>query len=213
VHTAENIRAGVEHSLRQLRTDYLDIVQFHRSLTREQFNVDGALSELLTLRDEGKVRFVGVSALLPTLDEQIATGVFDVFQLPYSALQRDYEGAMTRAAAAGAGIIVRGGVARGAPDDWDARSYYMVSNEAMQYLWERAQLDDLLEGMSRTGFMLRFTISNPDLDTTIVGTSTETHLRSNLAAAARGPLAPDIVAEAKRRLDSASVDHAGGDPR
>src|SRR5215207_4021746 len=33
VHTAENIRAGVEQSLRRMRTDYLDLVQFHRSLT------------------------------------------------------------------------------------------------------------------------------------------------------------------------------------
>ena len=34
VHTAENIRAGVEQSLRRMRTDHLDLVQFHRSLTR-----------------------------------------------------------------------------------------------------------------------------------------------------------------------------------
>src|SRR5687767_14404072 len=63
VHTAENIRAGVEHSLRMMKTDHLDLVQFHRSLTREQFDEDGALSELIKLRDEGKVRFIGVSAV------------------------------------------------------------------------------------------------------------------------------------------------------
>jgi aryl-alcohol dehydrogenase-like predicted oxidoreductase len=87
VHTAENIRAGVENSLRLLETDHLDLVQFHRSLTREEFERDGALQEALKLRDEGKVRFVGVSAILPTLDEQIDMGVFDAFQIPYSALQ------------------------------------------------------------------------------------------------------------------------------
>src|SRR2546426_12337734 len=37
LHTAENIRAGVEQSLRRMRTDYLDLVQFHRSLTRREF--------------------------------------------------------------------------------------------------------------------------------------------------------------------------------
>src|SRR6516164_6943273 len=31
VHTGENIRAGVVHSLNTLRTEYLDLVQFHRS--------------------------------------------------------------------------------------------------------------------------------------------------------------------------------------
>jgi len=42
--------------------------------------------------------------------------------------------------------------------------------------------------MSRTAFMLRFTLSHPDLDTTIVGTRSIGHLRDNLAAAADGPL-------------------------
>src|SRR6266436_1903977 len=37
VHTAENIRAGVERSLRRMKTEYLDLVQFHRSLTRREF--------------------------------------------------------------------------------------------------------------------------------------------------------------------------------
>jgi aryl-alcohol dehydrogenase-like predicted oxidoreductase len=37
VHTAANIRAGVENSLRLLKTDHLDLVQFHRSLTESEF--------------------------------------------------------------------------------------------------------------------------------------------------------------------------------
>jgi aryl-alcohol dehydrogenase-like predicted oxidoreductase len=205
VHTADNIRKGVEHSLRMLATDHLDLVQFHRSLTRDQFEAEGALAEALALRDEGKVRFVGVSAVLPTFLEQIEMGVFDAFQVPYSALQRDHEDAITRASDAGAGIIVRGGVARGAPDDWENRRYYMLSSETMQRYWEGAKLDELRDGMSRTAFLLRFTLSHPGLDTTIVGTANLEHLRQNLAAAAQGPLPNDVVAEAKRRLASAGA--------
>ena len=205
VHTAENIRAGVEHSLRTLRTDHLDLVQFHRSLSRQEFEAEGALAEALALRDEGKVRFVGVSAILPTLNEQIEMGVFDSFQIPYSALQREHEDAITRASAAGAGIIVRGGVARGTPDDWESRRYYMVSNETMRDFWDTAGLDELLDGMSRTAFMLRFTLSHPDLDTTIVGTASIDHLRENLAVAAAGPLPEDVLREAKSRLSAAGA--------
>ncbi|MEO8693772.1 MAG: aldo/keto reductase [Acidimicrobiales bacterium] len=205
VHTAANIRTGVEHSLRMMRTDHLDLVQFHRSLTREQFDADGALDELLALRDDGKVRFIGVSAVLPTLEEQIDMGTFDAFQIPYSALQREHEDAITRASDAGMGIIIRGGVARGAPEDWEGRRYYMVPNETMRDYWEQAKLDELLDGMSRTAFMLRFTLSHPALDTTIIGTSSVDHLRNNLATAAQGPLPQDLYAEARRRLTEAGA--------
>jgi aryl-alcohol dehydrogenase-like predicted oxidoreductase len=205
VHTAANIRAGVEHSLRLLRTDHLDLVQFHRSLTPAEFEEDGALEAVLALREEGKVRFVGVSATLPNMADQIEMGVWDAFQVPYSCLQRDHEDVIAAASAAGAGVIVRGGVARGAPTDWDRRGYYMLPGSTMRDLWEQAGLDDLLDGLSRIEFTLRFTLSNPDLDTTIVGTANLAHLDSNLAMAAKGPLPGDLVAEAKRRLDLAAA--------
>ena len=210
VHTAENIRKGVEHSLRTMKTDHLDLVQFHRSLTREQFEAEGALQEALRLRDEGKVRFVGVSAILPTLDEQIDMGVFDAFQIPYSALQREHEDVIARASDSGMGIIIRGGVARGAPDDWQGRTYYMVSNETMRNYWDKAKLDELLDGMSRVAFMLRFTLSHPGLDTTIVGTRSMEHLRDNLATAAKGPLPDDVLRETKKRLAAAGARLAQG---
>ncbi|TML15577.1 MAG: aldo/keto reductase [Actinobacteria bacterium] len=200
VHTAANIRTGVEHSLRTMQTDHLDLVQFHRSLSRREFDADGALDEVIALRDEGKVRFIGVSAVLPTLNEQIEMGTFDAFQIPYSALQREHEDVITRASDAGMGIIIRGGVARGAPEDWAGRRYYMVSNETMRDYWEQAKLDELLDGMTRTAFMLRFTLSHPALDTTIVGTRSIEHLRDNLAAAAQGPLPHEVYTEATRRL-------------
>jgi aryl-alcohol dehydrogenase-like predicted oxidoreductase len=203
IHTAENVRAGVEQSLRRMKTDYLDLVQFHRSLTQREYEQDGALQELLKLQREGKVRFVGVSGTLPHLDEQIAMGVFDAFQIPYSALQREHEDVISRASAAGAGIIIRGGAARGAPTDWEGRPYYMLPGSIPRDRWEQARLDDLLDGMDRMTFTLRFTLSNPDLDTTIVGTRDAAHLQSNIDATMQGPLPPDVVTEAKRRLAEA----------
>lgn len=203
LHTAANVRAGVENSLRLMKTDYLDIVQFHRSLTEAEFNKEGALEELLKLRDEGKVRFLGVSATLPHMQEQVGMSVFDVFQVPYSALQREHEAVIAEASASGAGIIIRGGVARGVPTDWEGREYYMITQEEMKRRWEEAQLDELLtEDMDRMELILRFTLSDPNLDTTIVGTKSTDHLRDNVAAALKGPLPDDLLAEAKQRLGS-----------
>ncbi len=203
VHTAANVRQGIENSLRLLKTEYLDLVQFHRSLTLQEFQAEGALQEVLNLKAEGKVRFIGVSGVLPNLDEQIESGVFDAFQIPYSALQREHEDVIARAAAAGAGTIIRGGVARGTPDDWQ-RSYYMVPSETLQDRWQRANIDQLLEGSSRIDFTLRFTLSHPGLHTTIVGTRNLEHLRANVRAAKLGPLPAEIVAETKRRLTQAT---------
>jgi len=200
VHTAANVRTGVENSLRRMNTDHIDLVQFHRSLTPAEFEKDGALHELMTLRDEGKVRFLGVSGTVPNLYDQVEMGVFDAFQIPYSVLQLDHEDAIAKASAAGAGIIIRGGVARGGPSDWENRRYYMLPGSTMRDRWEEARLDELLDGMSRIEFTLRFTLSSPDLDTTIVGTASLDHLRDNLAMAAKGPLPDDVVQEAKRRL-------------
>jgi aryl-alcohol dehydrogenase-like predicted oxidoreductase len=202
VHTADNIKAGVEQSLRRMKTDYLDLVQFHRSLTRQEFEEHGALDAALALKKAGKVRFLGVSGTLPNLVEQIEMGVFDAFQIPYSALQREHEEIISRAGAAEAGIIIRGGVARGAPSDWQ-RTYYMLPGSSLRERWEKARLDDLLDGLSPLEFTLRFTLSNRDLDTTIVGTRDVGHLSDNIAAALKGPLPESVMEEAKRRLAEA----------
>jgi aryl-alcohol dehydrogenase-like predicted oxidoreductase len=199
VFTAENVRAGVEQSLARMKTDHLDLVQFHSSPSRQQLEEHGALAELQKLQSEGKVRFIGMSGTLPNLTEQIAMGVFDAFQIPYSAIQREHEDAVAAAAATGAGIVIRGGAARGAPTDWERRASQLVPPTARDR-WENAKLDDLLDGMSRMEFTLRFTLSNPDLDTTIVGTRNLEHLRNNVAAAEKGPLPPNVMEEAKRRL-------------
>jgi aryl-alcohol dehydrogenase-like predicted oxidoreductase len=215
VHTAANIRAGVEHSLRTMRTDYIDIVQFHQSLSASAWEAEGALDELLRLKQEGKLRFIGISGTLPNLAEQVASGVFDVFQIPYSALQREHEDIIGKASAAGGGIVIRGGVARGAPTDWNKR-YYMLTGHDMSSRWGKARLDELLNGMSRIEFMVRFAISEPALDTTIIGTKNLDHLRDNFASALKGPLPADLVAEAKRRLDTTAsrpLQSAGGLPR
>jgi len=81
-----------------MKTDYLDVVQFHASPSRHSLQERGALDALLELKNAGKVRFIGMSGTLPHLIEQIAMGIFDVFQIPYSAVEREHEAAITAAA-------------------------------------------------------------------------------------------------------------------
>jgi aryl-alcohol dehydrogenase-like predicted oxidoreductase len=201
--SAANVRAGVEQSLVRLQTDHLDLVQVHMSPSRAELEADGTVEELERLRDEGKIRFLGMSGTLPNLPGQIEMSVFDVFQIPYSALQPEHDEMLSRATAAGAGVLIRGGAARGsAAEDknWTVQPLGATGASA-QDRWQGAGLDDLLQnGMTRHEFILRFTLSHPALSSTIVGTSSREHLRDNVAIAARGPLPAELYAEAKRRL-------------
>lgn len=72
-------------------------------------------------------------------------------------------------------------------------------------MWEAAKLGELLDGMSQFEFLLRFTISHPDLSTTIVGTLDPDHVAQNVAAASKGPLPAGVYNEAKRRLAAAGA--------
>jgi aryl-alcohol dehydrogenase-like predicted oxidoreductase len=210
VFTRANVRAGVERSLRRMKTEHLDLVQFHISPSRAVLEENESVEELRLLQREGKVRFIGMSGTLPNLTDHIAMGVFDAFQIPYSALERNHEHVIHEAACSGAGIIVRGGVARGLPvakDEDFARmpDVFRRAIEGRRGLWEIARLDELLDGMTRMDFMLRFTISHPDMTTTIVGTANLDHLQRNAAAARQGPLPEDLYLEAKRRLSTAAA--------
>lgn len=200
VYTRENIVAGVNQSLARMKTDHLDIVQFHGSPSKETLAENDSIEALLDLQREGKIRFLGSSSVLPNIADHIAMGVFDEFQIPYSGLQREHEQIIAESAAAGIGTVIRGGAAKGEPG---------VSGVSRPDAWakfEEAKLDELREeDESRTAFILRFTLSHPDLHTTIVGTMNPDHLRENVEASMKGPLPSEVYEEAKRRLDGVGV--------
>lgn len=197
VFTRENVRAGVEQSLRRLRTDYLDLVQVHMSPSREEMERGEVVETLLDLQREGKVRHIGASSTLPNIVDHVEMDAFSVFQIPYSGLQREHEAVISDVAKAGAGTVIRGGVAKGEPGPGRGA-------EDRWSLVEKGDLDDLLDGGSRTEFMLRFTVTHPDLSTTIVGTLDPEHLAENVAAVRKGPLSPEVYDEVKRRLAAAT---------
>ncbi len=194
--TRENLLRNIADSLLKMQTDCVDVLQLHNPSV-EQCEEYALVDVLKELREQGVVKFIGCSSTSPHLGTYIQWGVFDTFQIPYSALQRQHEHLITKAGEAGAGVIIRGGVAKGEPgeaggntfDGWDR--------------FEQAKLDELLEpGESRTAFLLRFTLSHPHCHTTIVGTLSPKHLQENVTTALRGPLPADVYEEAKKRLDA-----------
>ena len=194
--TRDHLLWNIDDSLAKLHTDYVDLLQLHNA-TVEQVEQNKLVEVLQEIKAAGKARFIGASTVAPHLATFISWGVFDSFQIPYSALERQHELLIQRAHDAGAGTIIRGGVAKGEPGAG-------LGNRDRWARWERAQLDELLgPGESRTQWLLRFILSHPGIDTTIVGTKNPEHLQENVSAAQAGPLPAGVYAEAKRRLDAA----------
>jgi len=91
----DKVRGAVEKSLEELQTDYLDAILIHGTPGLEQMSVEQAMkvhAELVKLRDEGVVRFIGFSAH-SYFDKALAlvsSGGFDQCMLSYGYLPRGY---------------------------------------------------------------------------------------------------------------------------
>ena len=140
VYTRENLIAGVELSLKRMNIEYLDLLQFHGSPPAELR--EEAVEALLDLKRDGKARFIGVSDVLPAVADFVEMGVFDTFQFPYSALDRQHESLIAQLANSGIGTLIRGGIARGEPG-------HGLADPNLWAAWDRAKLDELLDGMVR----------------------------------------------------------------
>ena len=211
IWTKENCFRCLHESLQSLKTDCVDLMQLH-SPSVEECERGRLVEALEEMRAQGKVRWIGVSikgkaegdSTIQDLPTYLSWGVFDVFQMPYSALEREHEDWITKVAEAGAGTVIRQGVALGEPGigsgEFDGSLYPK---------WRKfgeAKLDELREeGESRTAFMLRFTLTHPHANTIIVGTNNPDHARENAQAVLRGPLPADVYNDAKRRLQRVGV--------
>jgi aryl-alcohol dehydrogenase-like predicted oxidoreductase len=206
-YTGENVTAGVEQSLRRLKTDYLDVVQVHGNPTRKELEDAGAVDALLKLQRAGKVRHLGISSRLPLLAEFVDVDYFSVIQVPYSALQRANEDIIAALKNAGKAIVARGVTGRGAPGkDWATRPIGTAQGEVRD-LWQRAKLDDLIAVMSPIEFMIRFAMANDNVDVCLVATTSEAHLAADIDYANRGPIDAGLYRLACERLTA-----AGGGP-
>ena len=95
VGTPQALIASAEESLRRLRRDHLDVLLGHgmRSLeTFDRFMQEGCYEAMVQLREQGKVRFIGISELSEAdgthtvLQRALPTGAFDVVMLTINFL-------------------------------------------------------------------------------------------------------------------------------
>ena len=195
-YSREGILNCINESLTRLHTDHVDLLQLHNPRP-DEVRRQGSVAVLQELKAQGKTRAIGVSTSLPHVDEFLEMDVFETFQIPYSALEPEHDEVLTRIARSGAGVIIRGGVAKGTPvvESSDSRGFARTRPR-----WEKAQLAALAPDMDPMELILRFTLSHPAAQTVIVGTQSLEHIADNLQAAAKGPLDPSLVEEIRGRI-------------
>jgi len=94
---AAGARRDLETSLRLLNTDYIDIYQLHHLNTQEErdraLGPGGALEAVQKAREEGLVRFIGVTGHdWVEIQKAVATGLFDTVLCWYNCAMKEPEG-------------------------------------------------------------------------------------------------------------------------
>lgn len=200
--TPETITASVDRSLRALRTDRVDILQLHSCGLAELQRGD-VIEAVTRVQEQGKTRFVGYSGDNEAAMWAVQSGHFDTLQISLSLAdqQARSKGVLAAAGAKDMGIIVKRPVANAV---WrrDSTPYHYASE-----YWRRTQLMEAMgevSGEPDDPFLTAFgfVLAHPEVDTIIVGTHNQDHVRGNIEMLAhRLPIPSETVHELQRRFD------------
>ena len=190
-YSAAAIAPQIDRSLQRLKTDYIDIMQLHSPSCDDLVKGDG-IEGLKRAQEQGKVRFVSLSADGDAAVRAVEMGEFDTLQITYNILVPESAKIIAAARAKDMGIIIKEPIASAiyeqAPPDDDARRWDLA----------RKRLAPAVIGaLPRVEASLRWLLNNPDVHSAIVGTTSLAHLRENIASVERGVL-PEAVYAALR---------------
>lgn len=200
--SAELVSKTVDRALRNLRTDVLDVMLLH-SCDLATLKKGEALGALVKARDAGKIRFAGYSG--DNEAAAYAAGLPDVNVIETSinlADQANIDAVLPVARRHNVGVIAKRPIANAAWKDLSQQqglyqTYAKTYTERLAKM--RTDVDPAKLGIQGPPerawpeLALRFTLSQAGVHTAIIGTTNPNNAKENLAAAAKGPLPPDVV--------------------
>jgi aryl-alcohol dehydrogenase-like predicted oxidoreductase len=210
---ADHIRKWTERTLTNLGLDVLDVQQFH--VWNDEWVGRGSWHEAIeALKDEGKIRFFGVSIndLQPANAIQlIETGAVDTVQVIYNIFEQAPEDELLAACGRNdVGVIARvpldegsltGRLTAGSTfPEGDFRNDYFSGERALDKVDERVRaiLDDLgIEREELAEVALRYVLSRAEVSTVIPGMRTVRNVERNMALGDGAGLPAEQVAALK----------------
>lgn len=134
-NTTEEFWTQLEQSLSDLKTDYIDIYQFHNpSFCPKPGDGTGLYEAMLDAKAQGKIRHIGITNhRLSVANEAIDSGLYETLQFPfcYLATEKDEE-LVTKCKASNMGFIAMKALSGG-----------LITNSEAAYAFE-AQYDNVL---------------------------------------------------------------------
>jgi len=202
------LRSSLEASLKRLQTEYVDVFQLHDPPIDLLVNDESIIELLHTLRDEGKIRVIGISTRSPA-DSLVAVERlgFKSVQVNFNLVdQRALElGLFAACRTHGAGLIARTPLCFGfltgkysAGYDYAEGDHRGKWNPEQIALWAEAcslfctglEVD---EAQTSAQIALRYVLSFAEVSSTIPGMLTDWHVAENVAASALGPFSPSVL--------------------
>ena len=196
--SAEDVRKQLEDSLKALRTDRIDLYQYH-SWGDDQIFDDDVQAVLLKAKDDGKVRFLGNSVRSKgDPSEQIAQSTghqIDTIQIIYNRLRREPEStAFPICEQQNLGVLARVPLASGYLTGKYKPGHQFAANE-MRGKWheqsdrdqwlaevEKIQAEEVPEGVEMSQWAIAWCLKNPVVSCVIPGVKNADQVRSNAAA-------------------------------
>ena len=148
---AAAMRRDLETSLRMLKTDYIDVYQFHNpAFCPKPGGEDGLYEEALKAKAEGKIRHISITNhRLAVAQEAIDSGLYATLQFPFSYLSGEQEQKLLGGCRKnGMGFIAMKGMAGGLIRDGYAAAAFMETQEGVVPIWgvqREWELDQFLD--------------------------------------------------------------------
>lgn len=148
--TAEGFWADLETSLQLLRTDYIDLYQFHNpAFCPLPDDGSGLYEAMLEAQRQGKIRHIGITNhRLAVAQQAIDSGMYDTLQFPFSYLTSDKEQHLVEQCAEhDMGFIAMKALAGGLISDAATAYAYMAQWPGVVPIWgvqREKELDDFI---------------------------------------------------------------------